>query len=86
MLFGLTNLPAIFQALMNSIFADLVAARKVAVYLDDILIYSHSLSEHQQTTHEVLTCLATNDLYLHPEKCEFQQDEIEYLRLIIHEG
>jgi hypothetical protein len=38
MFFGLTNLPATFQALMNIIFADLIAEGKVAVYLDDILI------------------------------------------------
>ena len=46
MFFGLTNSPATFQALMNSIFADLIAAGKVAVYLDDILIFSHELEEH----------------------------------------
>lgn len=38
MFFGLTNSPATFQSLMNTIFADLVAEGKVAVYLDDILI------------------------------------------------
>jgi hypothetical protein len=54
MFFGLTNSPATFQALMNTIFADLVAAGKVAVYLDDILIYSRTPQEHCHTTHEVL--------------------------------
>jgi hypothetical protein len=38
MFFGLTNLPATFQSLMNSIFANFIAQGKVAVYLDDILI------------------------------------------------
>lgn len=46
MFFGLTNSPATFQALMNSIFADLIAAGKVAVYLDDILIFTDTLEEH----------------------------------------
>ena len=64
MLFGLTNSPATFQALMNTIFVDLVAAGKVAVYLDDILIYSSSQSEHHDITHEVLRRLAAHDLYL----------------------
>lgn len=40
MYFSLTNSPAIFQTLMNTIFADLIAGGKVAVYMDDILIYS----------------------------------------------
>lgn len=36
--------------------------------------------------HEVLERLAKNDLYLRPEKCEFEQTSIEYLGLIISEG
>jgi len=54
MFFGLTNSPATFQALMNSIFADLVTAGKVAVYLDDILVFSATLEEHQEIVKEVL--------------------------------
>jgi hypothetical protein len=63
MFFGLTNSPATFQALMNTIFSDLVAAGKVAVYLDDILIYSATQDEHRNTTHNVLQRLHTHDLY-----------------------
>jgi hypothetical protein len=40
MFFGMTNSPATFQGMMNTIFADLVAEGKVAVYLDDILIFT----------------------------------------------
>ena len=86
MLFGLTNSPATFQALMNTVFVDLVAAGKVAVYLDDILIYSHTVEEHRQVTHEVLQRLRAHDLYLRPEKCEFEREEVEYLGLIIRRG
>ena len=39
---------------MNTIFADLVAAGKVAVYLDDVLIYTETLQEHRALIHEVL--------------------------------
>jgi hypothetical protein len=46
MFFGLTNLPANFQALMNAIFANLIAKGKVTVYLDDILIWSTTLNKH----------------------------------------
>uniref|UniRef100_A0A0W0G678 Putative reverse transcriptase-rnase h-integrase n=1 Tax=Moniliophthora roreri TaxID=221103 RepID=A0A0W0G678_MONRR len=54
MFFGLINSPATFQALINSIFADLIAQGKVAVYLDNIIIYSTNLEEHHRTMHEVL--------------------------------
>jgi hypothetical protein len=54
MFFGLTNSPATFQALMNSIFADLIAKGVVAVYLDDILIYTKTIKEHRKVTRKVL--------------------------------
>ena len=86
MLFGLTNSPATFQVLMNMIFVDLVAAGKVTVYLDDILIYSPTLEEHWRITHKVLKQLQQHDLYLRLEKCKFKQEEVEYLGLIICQG
>ena len=86
MFFGLTNSPATFQALMNAIFADLIAEGKVAVYLDDILIYSATMEEHCATTHEVLKRLQEYDLYLRPEKCKFNQQQVEYLGMVIWEG
>lgn len=86
MFFGLTNSPATFQALMNSIFLDLIAEGKVAVYLDDILIFTITLEEHRMVVNEVLQRLKAHDLYLRPEKCEFEQEEIEYLGLVIKEG
>jgi hypothetical protein len=86
MFFGLTNSPATFQALMNAIFADLIAESKVAVYLDDILIWSTTLEEHWKIVHEVLRCLKEHNLYLRPEKCEFEQSHVDYLRLVISSG
>lgn len=86
MFFSLTNSPATFQALMNSIFSDLIAEGKVAVYLDDILIFTITLEEYRIVVDEVLQHLKTHDLYLQPEKCEFKQEKIEYLGLIIQEG
>ena len=86
MFFSLTNSPATFQALMNTIFVDLVAAGKVVIYLGNILIYSMTPQEHRTTTQEVLQWLADHDLYLWPEKCEFNQPCIEYLGLIIRQG
>jgi len=43
---GLTNAPAAFQRFMNDIFMDMIDIN-VIVYLDDILVYSDSLTEHQ---------------------------------------
>ena len=83
MFFGMTNSLATFQSLMNSIFADLIAEGVVDIYLDDILIHTRTLEEHHKVVHEVLKCLEKFDLYLRPEKCEFELQELKYLGLII---
>jgi hypothetical protein len=86
MYFGMTNSPATFQALMNSVFADLIAKGEVAVYMDDILIYTAELLHHHRIVHEVLKRLKHYDLYLKPEKCDFEKEENEYLGMIIKPG
>ncbi len=86
MYFGMTNSPATFQALMNSVFADLIAQGKVAIYMDDILIYTHSLRQHRKDVREVLKRLQQYDLYLKPEKCDFEKQTMEYLGMIITPG
>jgi hypothetical protein len=60
----MTNSPATFQSLMNSIFTDLIAEGVVDVYLDDILIHTNTLKEHRKVVREVLKCLEKYDLYL----------------------
>ncbi|KAG5728483.1 hypothetical protein E4T56_gene19562 [Termitomyces sp. T112] len=86
MFFGLTNSPATFQTMMNDIFWDLIAEGIVCVYLNNILIYTKMLEEHHQITRLVLERLHQHQLYLKPEKCKFEQTQIEYLSLIISHG
>jgi hypothetical protein len=86
MFFELTNSPATFQPLMNSIFVDLIAKGVVAVYLNDILIYTKTIKEHRKITRKVLCRLEENDLYLRPAKCEFECTEVEYLGMLIREN
>jgi hypothetical protein len=81
MFFGLTNAPTTFQAMMNEIFKDLIATGKVFVYMDDILIATTTLEEHRHLVSQVLQKLQDHQLFLKPEKCEFEQPEIEYLGL-----
>src|SRR6201996_108059 len=86
MFFGLTNSPATFQAMMNSLFHNLIGRGKVVIYLDDILIFSESLEDHECTVAQVLEILHKNKLYLKPEKCNFHKTSIEYLGMIIEHG
>jgi len=72
--------------MMNNIFRTLIAKGIVVVYLDDILIFMRTEEEHERAVWRVLEVLVEHKLFLHPEKCEFHQKEIEYLRLVISEN
>ena len=61
-----------FQTMMNSIFCDLVAEGVMYVYLDDILIFTKTLEAHYCIIHLVLEHLCQHQLYLKPEKYEFE--------------
>ena len=82
-MFRLTNSPATFQMMMNKIFVDLIAENKMCVYIDNILIYLVDLAEHWQIIDIILSQLQKHKLYLKSDKCEFEQQCIEYLTLII---
>jgi hypothetical protein len=86
MFFGLCNSPATFQSMMNHLFKGLIDKEVVVVYMDDILIFTKDLEKHCEVTKAVLEILQANDLYLKPEKCEFEKTCIEYLGLIISEN
>jgi hypothetical protein len=92
MFFGLTNSPATFQRMMDTIFADLkekhaLLGTSIQVYIDDIMIASSSgLTGHHAAVHDVLDLLATHDLFLKPEKCKWETDSIDYLGVILEKG
>ena len=69
--------------MMNPLFHDLIIKVKVVIYLDDILIFSKDINEHQQITRQVLQILRENKLSLKPEKCKFETTETKYLGMII---
>ena len=86
MFFGLTNSPATFQTMMNDIFHLEIKQGYVLIYLDDILILDRDLDQHHAHVREVLERLREHKLYLKPEKCEFDQTEVEYLGVIVGNG
>ena len=57
MFFGLTNSPATFQTMMNDIFKDLIDEGYVVVYMDNILVYTHTIKHHQEVITPVLDIL-----------------------------
>ena len=70
MFFGLTNSPAMFQAMMNELLRDLTNTGKVAVFIDDVIVRTETEEGHDELVAEVIKRLEENDLYVKPEKCK----------------
>jgi hypothetical protein len=83
MSFGLTNTPAFFMNLMNSVFMDYLD-KFVVVFIDDILIYSQSEEEHVNHLKMVLQRLREHQLFAKLSKCEFWINEVLFLGHIIN--
>ncbi|XP_036376476.1 NLR family CARD domain-containing protein 3-like [Megalops cyprinoides] len=72
-------------SLVNDVLRDMLN-QFVFVYLDDILIFSRSLSEHVWHVRCVLQRLLENHLYVKAEKSEFHRDTISFLGFVITAG
>ena len=84
MFFGMTNLPAIFQAMMNKILRDLINKEKIATFVDNnVLVGTETEKEHDEIVDEVLRRLEENDLYMKPEKYIWKVWKIGFLGVII---
>jgi hypothetical protein len=51
MFFGLTNSPATFQTMMNSIFANEIAEKWLMVYMDNMAIHTQRLEHETEEQH-----------------------------------
>jgi hypothetical protein len=83
MSFGLTNAPAFFMNLMNSVFMDYLD-KFVVVFIDNILIYSQSEAEQADHLRMVLQRLREHQLYAKLSKCEFWISEVLFMGHVIN--
>ncbi|KAJ0853329.1 putative nucleotidyltransferase, Ribonuclease H [Helianthus annuus] len=81
--FGLSNAPAVFMDLMNRMCKPFLD-RFVIVFIDDVLIYSKSKTEHVQHLRLVLELLQGNRLYAKFSKCEFWLEEVQLLGHVLN--
>ncbi|XP_058746820.1 uncharacterized protein LOC131619773 [Vicia villosa] len=76
--FGLSNAPASFQSLMNSVFQEQLR-KYVLVFFDDILVYSPTWSSHLEHLEVVLKLLQQHVLFAKFSKCCFGCTTVDYL-------
>ncbi|XP_070031560.1 uncharacterized protein [Nicotiana tomentosiformis] len=82
MSFGLTNALVAFMDLMNRVFRP-YNDWFVIVFIDDILIYSRSMEEHEQHLRVVLQTLQEQKLHAKFSKCEFWLDFVVFLGHVV---
>ena len=76
--FGLTNAPAYFMYLMNSVFMPELD-KFVVVFIDDILIYLENEADHAEHLRVVLSRLRKHKLYDKFSKYEFWLSKVPFL-------
>ncbi|GJR60648.1 putative reverse transcriptase domain-containing protein [Tanacetum coccineum] len=81
--FGLTNAPAIFMDMINRVCKPYLD-RFMIVFIDDILIYSKSIKEHEGHLRLILKLLKEEKLYAKFSKCEFWLSKVQFLGHVIH--
>jgi len=86
MFFGMTNLLATFQAMMNKILRDMINEGKVAAFVDDVLVGTEVEEGHNEVVEEVLRRLEKNDLYVKLEKCMWKVRKVPFLGVVMGEG
>ena len=82
--FGLCNVPATFQRLMEVVLDGLVR-KKCLVYIDDILVVGETFEEHLENLGLVLARLRQAGLRLKQKKCHLVQTKVGYLGYVVSE-
>ena len=80
--FGLSNAPATFERLMDSVLAGM-HWRTLLVYLDDIIVFGKTFEEELQRLEEVFRRMKLVNLKLNPKKCLLFRSEVPFLGHVV---
>lgn len=80
--FGLKNAPAIFQRMIDDVLKEYIG-KICYVYIDDIIIFGKSETEHLENIDKVLSKLEEANLKINLDKTEFLKTETEFLGFLI---
>jgi len=84
MSFELTNASTTCQEIINDVLRQHLN-QFVITYLNDIIIYLKILKEHISHVFKVLECLNRRNLHLKSKKCEFHQEEVDFLKFVVRQ-
>jgi hypothetical protein len=78
-------MPLVFMDLMNQIFHEYLDSF-VVVFIDDILVYSADLVEHEEHLRTVMEKLREKKLFAKLKKCEFWLEEVSFLGHVVNKN
>ena len=76
-------MPATFQAMMNELLRNLINTRKVAAFINNVIVGTETKEGYDEIVAEVIRRLEENDLYVKPEKCKWNVREVGFLGVVI---
>ena len=82
MSFGLKNVGATYQRLVNKVFADKIG-RSMKVYVDDMLVKSPTIEQHIKDLADTFAPLRLYNMRLNPEKCTFEVEAGKFLGFMV---
>lgn len=77
--FGLANAPAAFVKYLKKVLKGFEQSDDIIIFMDDILIATKDIKEHEKIVIELLKILASNKVKLQMSKCKWVKTEIELL-------
>ncbi len=81
--FGVRSAPATFQRLVNQVLSRLLGHKS---YLDDVVLFSSSWSEHLDKIRELFVCLAKANLTINLAKCDFGKATVNNMGKVVGRG
>jgi len=81
--FGYSEAPAEFQKRLIQILNPFIQEEKIIVYIDDVLIPTHTVEQNLQVLHDVMILLKKYNFDLNYNKCQFLKRKIEFLGYVI---
>ena len=76
--YGLTNAGASYQRLMDVTLSGL-SSHRILAYMDDVILFSRTLDEHEKDLDLVLECFENANISLKASKCVFGSDKVDFL-------
>ena len=68
---------------MNDLLRDMIKARDIAIFIDDVMVGTETEEEHDDIIKKVLRRIVKNDLFVKPEKYMWKIREVGFLEVVI---